>query len=114
MGSALKEPADWPRDRSVYNGSLHWFAVAWGVGTLALVVFGGIFVNQKTPWPGPLLDALGQILFCLAVATAVCTSASWRSGPKVVYDSGWPSLRGLAVIVAVLVILQSAAGAAFR
>ena len=42
------------------------------------------------------------------------TSYGWQKGPQIVEDSGWPSLRSLAVTASVLTLAQVALGAGFR
>src|SRR5204863_1638828 len=47
-------------------------------------------------------------------AIAVLTSKKWQEGPEPVQDYGWPSLRTLAILTPVLVLVQIALGAGFR
>jgi len=54
------------------------------------------------------------LLLAVAAASVACTSTTWRRGPELVYDSGWPSLRSLAVITPAFVLAQVILGAAFR
>jgi heme A synthase len=48
------------------------------------------------------------------VAIAVFTSRNWQQGPDPVEDYGWPSLRSLAVLTPVLILVQIGLGAGFR
>jgi cytochrome c oxidase assembly protein subunit 15 len=57
---------------------------------------------------------LAQLFFSVTVAIAVFTSKRWQEGPEVVEDYGWPSLRSLAIVTPVLVLLQIGLGAGFR
>ena len=55
-----------------------------------------------------------QLFFAALAAAAVVTSAAWSRGPEFVNDYGWPSMRSLAVLTPVLVLLQIFLGASFR
>lgn len=57
---------------------------------------------------------LGQLFFAAVIAIAVVTSGAWSRGPELVRDYGWPSMRSLAIVSPVLVLLQILLGAAFR
>jgi heme a synthase len=57
---------------------------------------------------------LAQLFFAAVVAIAVITSPAWGRGAELVYDYGWPSMRSLAIMTPVLVLLQIALGSAFR
>ena len=57
---------------------------------------------------------LAPLFFAAVVAIAVVTSPAWGRGPELVFDYGWPSMRSLAIMTPVLVLLQIALGAAFR
>jgi cytochrome c oxidase assembly protein subunit 15 len=90
-----------------------------GFAALALViiqgVLGGLTVLFMLPKAVSISHAcLAQIFFCTTLAIALFTSRGWRSGPQPVEDRGWPSLRSLAILVPVLVLLQIAFGAAYR
>src|SRR5262249_990618 len=54
------------------------------------------------------------LFFATTVAIATFTSKRWFVGPEPVADQGWPSLRSLAVVAPVLILIQIALGAAFR
>jgi len=57
---------------------------------------------------------IAPVFLSLAVLLAVMGGKAWsRASPKV-QDYGWPSLRSMAVMTPVFVILQIALGAAFR
>ena len=78
-------------------------------------LLGGLTVILLLPPPVSIAHAcLAQLFFSVTVAFAVFTSKSWSAGPQLVYDHGWPSLRSLAVMAPVLVLVQIALGAAFR
>lgn len=55
-----------------------------------------------------------QVFFIITVAVVVRTSRQWSEPPILAADSGWPSLRSLAVSTPVLVFLQIVLGACFR
>ena len=57
---------------------------------------------------------LAQLFFASVVAIAAVTSGAWFRGAELVYDYGWPSMRSLAIMTPVLVLLQISLGAAFR
>jgi len=57
---------------------------------------------------------LAQLFFSVTVAIAVFTSRKWQEGPEPVEDYGWPSLRSLAIVTPILILLQIALGAGFR
>jgi len=63
---------------------------------------------------GILHACLAPLFFAALVATAMTTSPAWFRGPELVYDYGWPSMRSLAIVTPLLVLLQIALGAAFR
>jgi heme A synthase len=91
---------------------LSWYAVA----ILAIGAFlGEPRVLAALPELASIAHALlAQLFFAATAALALCTSPSWERGPELVKDSGWPSLRSLAVITPSLVVLQALLGAAFR
>jgi heme A synthase len=67
--------------------------------------------------PAPISIAhacLAQLFFSVTVAIAVFTSRNWQQGPDLVEDYGWPSLRSLAILTPVLVLVQIGLGAGFR
>jgi len=57
---------------------------------------------------------IAPVFLSLAVLLAVMGGKAWSSVPPKVQDYGWPSLRSMAVMTPVFVILQIAVGAAFR
>jgi heme A synthase len=57
---------------------------------------------------------MAQLLFAGVVAIAAVTSPAWSRGPEHVSDYGWPSMRSLAILTPILVLLQISLGAAFR
>jgi heme A synthase len=68
----------------------------------------------SSPGVGILHACLAQLFFAATVSVVVFTSRRWNRGPDPVQDSGWPSLRSLAVTTPSLVFVQIALGAAFR
>ena len=90
-----------------------------GLGALAAVivqgVLGGMTVKYMLPKPVSISHAcLAQLFFSTTVAIAIFTSPSWKRGPTIVEDSGWPSMRTLALSAPVLVLIQLALGAGYR
>jgi heme a synthase len=78
-------------------------------------VLGGMTVLFMLPKSVSISHAcLAQLFFAATVGIAIFTSPGWRRGPEFVDDSGWPSLRSLAVTASVLTLLQVALGAGFR
>jgi heme A synthase len=57
---------------------------------------------------------MAPLFFAAVVAIAVVTSPAWTRGPEHVSDYGWPSMRSLAILAPILVLLQILLGAAFR
>ncbi|MCX6623288.1 MAG: COX15/CtaA family protein [Acidobacteria bacterium] len=69
-----------------------------GLAALAAVVaqgiLGGVTVIFMLPKPVSITHAcLAELFFSTTVALAVFTSRSWMEGPRMVEDSGWPSMR---------------------
>ena len=87
--------------------------------TLALAVLqdsvGHATVLALIPHTAGIIHAcLAQLLFAALVAIAAVTSPAWSRGPEHVSDYGWPSMRSLAIMTPILVLLQISLGAAFR
>jgi heme A synthase len=109
---------------AILIASLAWLAItdkrlaalAW---TLCAALLAEGLLGSDTWIPtGPAIRALhaslAHLLFAGVVAIALMSSPVWKRGPELVRDYGWPSMRSLAVMVPVLVILQVALGASFR
>lgn len=78
-------------------------------------VLGGMTVKYMLPKPVSISHAcLAQLFFSTTVAIAIFTSPSWKRGPAIVEDSGWPSMRALSFSVPVFVLVQLALGAGYR
>jgi heme A synthase len=72
-------------------------------------------VLTLVPRTGGIAHALmAPLFFAAVVAIAVVTSPAWSRGPELVHDYGWPSMRSLAIMSPILVVLQILLGAAFR
>jgi heme a synthase len=88
------------------------------VALMAVIVqglLGGITVLWlQPPWVSTAHACLAQLFFSTTAAIALFTSRRWLDGAETVEDYGWPSMRSLALIVPVLVLVQIALGAAFR
>jgi cytochrome c oxidase assembly protein subunit 15 len=91
---------------------LGWVALSLVV---AQALLGGATVLMLQPPPVSIAHAcLAQLFFSVTVAIAVFTSRKWQEGPEPVEDYGWPSLRSLAILTPVLILVQIALGAGFR
>ena len=91
---------------------LGWVAVSL---VAAQALLGGATVLMLQPPPVSIAHAcLAQLFFSVTVAIAVFTSRKWQEGPEPVEDYGWPSLRSLAIVTPILILLQVALGAGFR
>ncbi len=87
--------------------------------TLALVVLqdsaGHAAVLTMFPMTAGIAHAfMAPLFFAAVVAIAVVTSPAWSRGHEHVGDYGWPSMRSLAILTQILVMLQILLGAAFR
>lgn len=90
-----------------------------GIVALGAVIvqglLGGLTVKLMLPPAVSISHAcLAQLFFSTTVAIALFTSKSWLSGPEIVEDQGWPSLRTLAIVTPAMVLTQIALGASFR
>ena len=90
-----------------------------GVVALAAVVaqgiLGGMTVLFMLPKPVSISHAcLAELFFSTTVALAVFTSRSWNQGPASLIDTGWPSMRSLAIVLPLLTLCQVALGASYR
>jgi heme A synthase len=87
--------------------------------TLAIAVLqdsvGHATVLTRVPITAGITHALMAPLFFVATAAiVVVTSPGWSRGPEYVSDYGWPSMRSLAIMTPIVVVLQILLGAAFR
>ena len=99
-------------EKRAWMRKLGWVAVSLVV---AQGLLGGATVLLLQPAPISMAHAcLAQLFFSVTVAIAVFTSRNWQEGPDAVEDYGWPSLRSLAIVTPVLILLQIALGAGFR
>jgi cytochrome c oxidase assembly protein subunit 15 len=99
-------------EKRAWMRRLGWAAVGLIV---AQALLGGATVLLLQPPPVSIAHAcLAQLFFSVTVAIAVFTSRKWQEGPDPVEDYGWPSLRSLAIVTPVLILLQIALGAGFR
>jgi heme A synthase len=91
--------------------------LAWVTLAIALLQdsVGHAAVLTMLPRTAGITHALmAPLFFAAAVAIAVVTSPAWNRGPELVFDYGWPSMRSLAILTPILVLLQITLGAAFR
>jgi len=88
----------------------------WLGGMLLVVegVTGMLGSGEASPDRGTFHATLAQVFFALIWAAVVVTSRGWTEGKGPVPDQGWPSLRSLAVVMPVFVLIQVGMGAAFR
>jgi cytochrome c oxidase assembly protein subunit 15 len=88
------------------------------VALLAVIVqgvLGGMTVLFMLPKAVSISHAcVAQLFFSTTVAIAIFTSPGWLKGPQVVEDTGWPSIRSLALTASILTLAQVALGAGFR
>src|SRR5438067_9882997 len=99
-------------DQRRWMRRLGWIALA---AVIAQGLLGGATVIFLLPKPVSISHAcLAQLFFSTTVAIAIFTSSSWRRGPEIVEDSGWPSLRSLALAAPIFVLVQLALGAGYR
>src|SRR6185369_14583212 len=99
-------------EKRAWMRRLGWVAVSLVV---AQGLLGGATVLLLQPAPISMAHAcLAQLFFSVTVAIAVFTSRKWQEGPEPVEDYGWPSLRTLAILTPVLILVQIALGAGFR
>ena len=91
---------------------LGWLMLAALIADVALAAPGAL---QTMPVTTRVLHScLAQLLLAASAAAVLCTSRGWNQDPVLAADSGWPSLRSLAVITPVFVLGQVFLGAAFR
>jgi heme A synthase len=82
---------------------------------IAQGVLGGLTVLLNLHYGMPVAHAcLGQIFFALTVGLAFFTSRWWIADRPMLEDRGSPSARSVALLNAVVVLLQVAFGAGFR
>ncbi len=87
--------------------------------TLAIAVLqdsvGHAAVFTLVPMTAGIAHALmAPLFFAATVAIVMVTSPAWSRGPEHASDYGWPSMRSLAILTPILVLLQIWLGAAFR
>lgn len=99
-------------EKRAWMRRLGWLALG---GVVAQGLLGGATVLLLQPAPISIAHAcLAQLFFSVTVAIAVFTSRNWQQGPEPVEDYGRPSLRSLAILTPVLVLVQIGLGAGFR
>lgn len=99
-------------ERRVWLKKLGWTALG---AVILQGVLGGLTVLYLLPKAISISHAcLAQLFFSTTVAIAMFTSSAWQTEQTVMADSGWPSMRSMAVLAPVLVLAQIALGAAFR
>jgi heme a synthase len=99
-------------DKRVWLKRLGWAAL--GIVILQGVL-GGLTVLYLLPKAISISHAcLAQLFFSLTVAISIFTSPSWKNAHDSVEDSGFPSMRSMAIAAPLVVLAQVALGAAFR
>jgi heme A synthase len=91
--------------------------LAWITLTIAVLQdsVGHAAVLTRIPMTAGIAHALmAPLFFAATVAIAVVTSPGWSRGPEHASDYGWPSMRSLAILTPIVVIMQILLGAAFR
>lgn len=91
--------------------------LGWITLTIAILQdsVGHATVLARIPITAGIAHALmAPLFFAAAIAIVVVTSPAWNKGPEHVPDYGWPSMRSLAILTPILVIVQILLGAAFR
>jgi heme a synthase len=101
--------------RSGESRLMKYFGLAMLGAVILQGVLGGLTVKFLLPKPVSISHAcLAQIFFAMTICMAIFTSNSWKQGPRVVEDAGWPPLRRLAWVTPAAVLAQIALGAAYR
>jgi cytochrome c oxidase assembly protein subunit 15 len=91
--------------------------LGWAALGLVVVqgVFGGLTVLYLLPKAISVTHAsIAQIFFTTTVLIALFTSPAWIREAAPLEDSGWPSMRALAIFAPLATLAQVALGAAFR
>jgi heme A synthase len=91
--------------------------LAWITLTIAVLQdsVGHAAVFTRVPMTAGITHALmAPLFFAAVVAIVVVTSPGWSRGPEHASDYGWPSMRSLAILTPIVVVLQILLGAAFR
>jgi len=102
----------WRSDERQWVRRLGWALLA---AVIAQGVLGGMTVLFLLPPAVSISHAcLAQVFFAATVAMTLFTSPGWRQEPVLLADQGWPSLRSLAILTPMLVLLQVALGAGYR
>lgn len=102
----------WRFDRRSW---LRWLAV----GALLLVaaqgILGAVSLRLGLPLEVRIAHALlAQLYFGTTALFVLFTSRAWQRPPEPVEDAGWPSLRQLAALTPLTVVVQAGLGAAYR
>jgi cytochrome c oxidase assembly protein subunit 15 len=99
-------------DERPWMKRLGWYALG---AVIVQGLLGGITVLWlQPPWVSTAHACLAQLFFSMTASIALFTSKRWLRGPEMVEDYGKPSLRSLAFVAPVMVLMQIALGAAFR
>jgi cytochrome c oxidase assembly protein subunit 15 len=91
--------------------------IGWGALGLVILqgVFGGLTVLYLLPKAISITHAsIAQIFFTTTVLMALFTSRSWNQSVAPLEDSGWPSMRSMAIFAPLATLGQVALGAGFR
>ncbi len=100
------------KEKRSWMKRLGWAALA---AVILQGVLGGLTVLYMLPKAISISHAcLAQLFFSTTLLLAMFTSPAWQREHQAMPDSGWPSMRSLAVLTPLLVLAQVALGAAFR
>jgi heme A synthase len=86
-----------------------------GVAIFGVAAIVGVASEGNAPAGARIAHAiLAPVFLAISVGIAAASGPAWQREPELVKDYGWPSMRSLAVLVPILVLLQIAMGVAFR
>ena len=87
---------------------------SWYAGLIVAVVAVAGFAPRDPGIFTAAYSLAAHLAFTTMIGLAVVTSRAWTSGPDLVADGGFPSLRSLSAFAVAATITQVAFGAAFR
>jgi heme A synthase len=100
---------------ALLRSDAHKWLKAIGLAVLVvLVAAAGLGLPPRGPAIGVIHAVLSHALFALVVLLSLGTSPEWNRKAAPLEDRGWPSLRSLAWLTPVVVLLQIALGAGYR
>ncbi|MGQ9634539.1 MAG: COX15/CtaA family protein [Bryobacteraceae bacterium] len=94
---------------------LRWLGLAALLLLIGQGMLGAMSVHLGLPPAVRILHALlAQLFFGVTALLVLFTSRQWEQRPLSIQDSGWPTLRQLAALTPLAVLLQAALGASYR